>query len=160
MSRFSRLIVALAILLSAMALTPYVALPSEQFRWQAFINVYEQPEVAVSPQIGAPGSEFDVTGSNFPANSQATISVNSHTFPGTVPTDGEGNLAPFQLTTTNASTGTYFVRAAVDSASAAAPFVLDATAPVVESPLTPTLIFDVPRDIAFNQFVYLPIILR
>ena len=43
MNRFRRLLVACAILLSGMALIPYIALPSGKFGWRQFAGAY-QPE--------------------------------------------------------------------------------------------------------------------
>jgi plastocyanin len=46
MNRFRRLLVACAILLSGMALIPYIALPSGKFGWRQFAGAY-QPEPVV-----------------------------------------------------------------------------------------------------------------
>jgi hypothetical protein len=44
MSRSLRLFIAAVVLLSGLALLPYVGLPSERFSWQQFVMVYgEQP---------------------------------------------------------------------------------------------------------------------
>jgi hypothetical protein len=65
MSRSLRLLIALTILLSGLALIPYVGLPSERFGWQQFIMVYgEQPPYNVYLPIiqretsGAPAPGF------------------------------------------------------------------------------------------------------
>ena len=41
MRRLQRFLVALAIVLSGLALAPYIALPSERFSWEAYVGVYE-----------------------------------------------------------------------------------------------------------------------
>ena len=45
MIRYVRLFVALAILLSGLALLPKIGLPSERFSWQQYTGAYEQPAI-------------------------------------------------------------------------------------------------------------------
>ena len=158
MGRFSRFLVALAILLSAAALMPYVALPAEKIDWQLFADTYElPPTVNITPETAAPGSVFDVSCSNFPENSQATIRVNNFTFPTTVPTGPAGSFT-FALTTTTVSTGTYFVTVSVNSASGVDVFSLDPAASL-RSSTSLTTILSVPNGIGITpKRVYLPVI--
>jgi hypothetical protein len=159
MRRFSRLIVVLAILLSAAALTPYVAFPSERIAWQLFAQVYEEPaSLSVSPDNTQPGTYILATGNNFSVNSPATVIVNGQTLSPTIPTDAAGALT-FQLDTTNASTGTYVVTAVTGPKSAADSFLLTGT-PITGTPATGVIIVDVPAGIGFTRFVHLPILLR
>lgn len=159
MRRFSRLIVVLTILLSAAALTPYVAFPSERISWQSFAQVYEEPaSLSVSPDNTQPGTYILATGSNFSVNSPATIIVNGQTLSPTIPTDGVGGLT-FQLNTTIASTGTYVVSAVTGPKSAADSFIL-AGDPISGTPAINVPIVDVPAGIGFTRSLYLPIILR
>jgi plastocyanin len=50
MNRFRRLLVASAILLSGLALVPYIALPSAKFGWQQFAGAYQPEPIVVSIQ--------------------------------------------------------------------------------------------------------------
>lgn len=48
MTRYTRIVIALAIFLSGLALVPYAALPSQPFRWQQFLDAYRPPgEVSI-----------------------------------------------------------------------------------------------------------------
>lgn len=156
MPRFSRVIVALAILLSAMALIPYVALPSERIEWQLFADAYE-PQLGIDSNLGAPGSFFTVTGTNYPANSQVTVIINGQTL-GFVTSDGGGGFT-FQIDTNGAGEGSYFVTATADpSATATVSFVLDSAEPVVGTMNTGLPQIVVPAGAAFTEFLYLPLI--
>jgi len=64
----------------------------------------------------------------------------------------------FILSTTNADEGTYFVTASVNP-STTKKFTLNAADPMRPQEDSGDT-FDVPAGIAFNQFVYLPSILR
>lgn len=115
-----------------------------------------EPELLMQYTTGAPGSYFTVAGQNFPPNETATISVNGRIM-GTTAVNGDGRFL-FILTTANADEGTYFVTASVNP-TVTKQFILSATEPVrpqEESGDT----FDVPVGIAFNDFIYLPAILR
>ena len=105
---------------------------------------------------GAPGSFFTATGTGFPSNITATVTINSVAL-GTVPTDGNGDFA-FILSTANADEGAYVVTASVNP-TASARFILDADEPVRPQEGDST-IFEVPAGIAFTKFVFLPIIMR
>jgi hypothetical protein len=56
MNRFQRLVIALTILLSGLALVPYVAFPSERLVWQRYAGAYQPQHTQFMPVI--------VTGSN------------------------------------------------------------------------------------------------
>ena len=105
---------------------------------------------------GAPGSFFTATGTGFPSNITATVTINSVAL-GTVPTDGNGDLT-FILSTANADEGAYIVTASVNP-TASARFILDADESVrPQEGVGP--IFDVPAGIAFTEFFFLPIVMR
>jgi len=120
------------------------------------VEVATNPSLQINYANGAPGSFFTVTGADFPTDSTASIQVNSLSV-GTVPTDAEGRFT-FLLTTTNADEGAYFVTTSVDS-SATTQFVLNAAEPVRPQEGSGDM-FDVPTGIAFNEFVFLPSIVR
>lgn len=115
-----------------------------------------EPELVMHYTSGAPGSYFSVVGRNFPPNETATITVNGHVM-GTTAVNGNGRFL-FILSTTNADEGTYFVTASVNP-TVTKQFVLNAADPVRPQEDSGDT-FDVPAGIAFNQFVYLPSIVR
>jgi hypothetical protein len=150
--------VALAILLSAMALVPYVALPSQRIEWQLFADAYE-PQLGIDSTIGAPGSFFTVTGTNYPANSQVTVIINGFAL-GTVTSDGSGGFT-FQIDTTAAGEGNYVVTATANpSATATVSFVLDSAEPVVGTMDAGLPQIVIPAGIPFTEIIYLPLILN
>ena len=51
MNRFQRLVIALAIMLSGLALVPYIALPSEKLVWQRYANAYQPQHTQFLPII-------------------------------------------------------------------------------------------------------------
>ena len=156
MNRFPRLVIALAVLLSGLALVPYVGLPAAAFNWQRFAGAYpyQPPTLEIDHDSGKPGSFLNVTGHHYPANSTATIKINNHTL-GTVQTDATGSFG-FQINTASADEGTYFVTVTVNP-SATIRFTLDQNAPLYpQSGSGPIII--VPASIAFTRFVYLPIV--
>jgi hypothetical protein len=117
-----RIAIVLVILLGGLALLPYIDVPAEALTWQLYSGVYEAT-LEVNHDQGSPGSYFLFTGTNYPANSLATISVNGSEI-GEVETDGNGDLS-FIIATANSDPGSYTVTAAVDvNASAAANFTL------------------------------------
>jgi hypothetical protein len=123
--------------------------------YSAFLH-YPPPTVTLNYFSGAPGSYFSVTGENFPTNETAAITVNGHVI-GTTAVDGNGRFF-FLLTTANADEGEYYVTASVNP-SATQKFVLNAADPVRLQEDTGDT-FDVPAGIAFDQFVFLPAIVR
>ena len=156
MNRLPRLVMALAVLLSGLALVPYLGLPAAAFNWQRFAGAYpyQPPTLEIDHDSGKPGSFLNVTGRHYPANSTATIQINNHTV-GTVQTDATGSFS-FQMNTVNADEGTYFVTVTVNPL-ARTRFTLDQNDPLYpQSGTGPTI--TVPAGIAFTRFVYLPIV--
>lgn len=122
MEKTIRVVIVLLILLAGLALLPYVDLPAEALTWQLYSGVYEAT-LDVNHTEGSPGSYFLFTGSNYPANSIANVTVNGIEV-GTVETDNSGNLS-FIISTAHSNPGSYTVSATVDAnASAAANFTL------------------------------------
>jgi hypothetical protein len=165
MNRFQRILIAMACCLAGLSLVPYVALPSEKVSPQVFSNAY-QPTATTTPMptpilrinfpTGKPGSFFKVTGSQFPANSTATISVNGHVL-GTVPTDATGGFV-FSLDTASADVGNYSVTVSVNP-SASSSFTLRADAPLRAAEGNATTL-SVPAGIALSNSLYLPVATR
>ena len=158
MNRLPRLFIALAVLLSGLALVPYMGLPAAAFNWQRYAGAYPyQPAtLEIDHNLGKPGSYLRVTGHHYPANSTATIQINGRSL-GTVPTDATGYFT-FELNTTAADEGAYFVTVTVNP-SATTRFTLDQNATQYPSSGGGTPI-TVPAGIAFTRFVYLPIVFR
>ena len=105
---------------------------------------------------GSPGSHFTLTGENFPAGVQATLSVNGATLTSSLPVNDVGQFILF-LSTADAGPGYYVVRVTA-GASAMNAFVLD-----TQSPLRPQegggTTLAVPAGIAVTpRTLYLPVV--
>ena len=106
---------------------------------------------------GKPGSFFSLTGSNFPPNGTAMVTLNGYTLTNSLVVNSSGGFT-FRLDTSQADSGSYFITTAVNP-SATTSFRLDPTAPLRPPEGSgPTL--NVPSGIAFTQFAYLPLIQR
>jgi len=110
--------------------------------------------LAINYASGAPGSVFTLTGSLFPTNDSAAISVNG-TALGMIPTDGSGDFS-FLLSTTNADVGTYYVMASVNP-SATVQFTLSSDEPTRPQEGIGTVL-DIPGGIAYAESIMLPIV--
>lgn len=146
-----RLSLTLAILLSGMAMVPFINVTAEVITWQSLAGGYE-PILDVNEPEGTPGSIFAFTGSSYPANALATVYANGEPL-GDVMTDGSG-VATFMVNTASASLGLYNVTLEVDiNASATSNVTLSDTGSVV----TPPAGFPGPT---FNlgHLVYLPVV--
>ncbi len=145
-----RMAIVLAIMLSGLAMVPFVELPTYALGWTLFANIYE-PELAVNEAIGAPGSVFTFTGSNYPGDSLAMIYVDGSEI-GTVMTDSSG-MASFLIDTAGALLGVVNVTMEVDinaSATQSVELVVDGAIVLPTDTLGP--IFEIGNP------VYLPTI--
>jgi hypothetical protein len=106
MKHTTRVVIALVILISGLALVPLVGMPAQAFGWQRYAGAY-QPDLAINHISGRTGSYFRITGSGFLPDSLATVRVNGIVV-GTVPTDGAGAL-DFSVSTNQADLGSYTV---------------------------------------------------
>jgi len=130
-------------------------------KWQQFDlyadHAHAEPTLVINHAVGQPGSYFEISGYDYPADSEATIFVNNRTV-GTVPVNNAGAFV-FQLNTTQAEEGGYVVTVTVNP-SATVGFRLDAEAPV-KWPATGTgTLHTVPAGIALTEFNYLPLITK
>jgi hypothetical protein len=142
MEKLTRAFIAALILMSGVALVPYIELPREELTWQRFAGVYDAT-LTVNHPTGRPGSIFTFTGSNYPADSVATVTING-VVAGTVETDATGAMT-FLVHTINAPLGMYTVTAAVDAnATASASFELIDGAPLWPAEGTGPMFFIVP----------------
>jgi hypothetical protein len=130
--KVTRLALTLVILLSGVALIPFIDIPVEAITWKLLAGVYE-PSLDVDKDSGAPGSVFAFTGSNYPPINNATIYVNGSQI-GSVMTDTNG-MATFLLVTNGASVGQYNVTMEVDiNHSATEDIELNSSEPIVIPP--------------------------
>lgn len=106
-----RVLITLLILLSGLAMIPFVELPTAALGWELFAGIYT-PDLTVNQTSGAPGSVFAFTGTNYPANSLANIYVDGNLV-GTVMTDGAGK-GSFLIDTRGSIPGQYNVTMEVD----------------------------------------------
>ena len=121
------------------------------------VLVYEtRPELAINVADGSPGSFFTLTGSDFPANEEATVNINGHDL-GAVSTNENGGFTLI-LSTADADEGLYSVTVRVNP-SATTSFVLDSEAPLRPKEGAGTEI-SVPANIAQTERLFLPFISR
>jgi hypothetical protein len=104
-------VVALVILLSGVAMIPFINLPSEKIGWDLFAGVYT-PELTAIETSGAPGSVFAFTGSNYPPNTTAQLFIDG-VQSGEVQIDENGG-STFLLNTVWAAAGQYNITLEVD----------------------------------------------
>lgn len=149
----TRLAVAGLILLSGVAMAPFIELPRQKLDWTLFAGVYE-PELVVDQPSGAPGSVFTFTGSNYPLDALATVYADGEAL-GTLTTDSNGG-AQFLLATQGALPGHYDITLEVDiNASATVSIHLDESEPVLPPPAG----FDGPT-FAVGHPLFLPFVTR
>jgi photosystem II stability/assembly factor-like uncharacterized protein len=112
------------------------------------------PNLSINYSTGAPSSFFTLTGTNFPPDSLADLTINGHSL-GAITSDSSGSLN-FILSTSQAEEGIYNVTVSVNP-SASVKFVLDNDSPIrlQEGSFT---IFDIPAGIAYTHVVNLPLI--
>jgi hypothetical protein len=153
--QISRLALTVVILLSGLAMIPFVDLPVGAIGWETLAGVYE-PDLSVNEDSGAPGSIFAFTGSNYPPNSVAFIHFNGQAR-GNVMTDA-GGTATFKLDTVGAPPGIYNITLEVDiNASATESIELDESGSVV----TPPAGFEGPTFfLGFPNPIFLPTLFR
>jgi hypothetical protein len=161
MVKVGRILIALAILLSGVAMIPFVELPTGQLGWQLYAGVYDATLVS-NYDTGRPGSFFTFTGANFPPNSLATITAAGPTAGrsgqgnqelGTVMTDGNGQFT-FLLNTEGADVGIYLISATVDAnATATDTIELIATEPLRPAEASGPIMY-------LGGVIYLPVVIN
>ena len=160
MQNIYRVLLALSVLLSGIALVPFVHVPAETFEWQRYAGVYEEPNLEVNYPTGQPGSYFHFLGTGFEAgtglapNSTVTVSAND-TVLGSTMTDSLGNVE-FNLSTADASVGSYYITVEDGNIELTVKVILPEEAPL--RPLEGTGdVFELPGGIAIFE-LYLPVI--
>ncbi|HRQ40972.1 MAG TPA: hypothetical protein PLD25_23910 [Chloroflexota bacterium] len=121
------------ILLSGLAMVPFIDLPAQAaITWQSLAGVYE-PELEVNESLGMPGSVFAFTGSGYPPNTLATVYVDGQ--PLGMALIGGNGVGTFMVNTAGAAIGEYSVTLEVDiNASATRGIELAETGPLVTPP--------------------------
>jgi hypothetical protein len=161
MVKVGRILIALAILLSGVAMIPFVELPTGQLGWQLYAGVYDATLVS-NYDTGRPGSFFTFTGANFPPNSLATITAagpiarsqeQGSEVLGTVMTDANGGLV-FLLNTEGADVGVYLISATVDANATAT----DTIELIASDPLRPAE--GIGPIIYLGNVIYLPVVVN
>jgi hypothetical protein len=147
-----RILIALAVLFSGMALIPFVGLPAEAFSWQQFAGVYTDPALAIDHTQGAPGSFFTITGFNYPPEEDFDVLVNGVKI-GEVTSDAAGGFS-FLIDTNGADPGTYDVM--VGTPTVRFWLIVGATLWPQEGEGT---IFSLPAGIDLH-YIYLPLIYK
>lgn len=147
-----RSVLSLAILLSGIALIPFIGRPTSAIGWKLFAGIYT-PELAVNETTGAPGSVFAFTGTNYPPLSAATVYINGEAR-GVVTTDAAGQ-ATFKVYTTGAAVGLYSVTMEVNiNASATSGFELVEGGAIV----TPPVGFEGATIFIVSEDIFLPVV--
>lgn len=128
----TRMLITLFILLSGMAMVPFIDSPVQAITWRSLAGVYE-PELAVNEDTGRPDSVFAFTGSNYPADSMAMVYANGEPL-GSVMTDSAG-MATFMIDSAGADIGQYNITMEVDiNASATTSIALQTDGQLVTPP--------------------------
>jgi hypothetical protein len=128
----NRLIITAVILLGGVLLLPYVGSARAAINWEVFGGAYT-PDLSVSSNIGAPGSQFAFTGSGYQPNRLAAVFVNGQVVGGVI-TDGNG-AATFIIDVTAVPDGDLTVVMETDAnVSAFKTITVDSTEPVALPP--------------------------
>lgn len=111
------------------------------------------PELNINRNVGAPGSFFTVSGSDYPPDEVATVIINSQEL-NSISVENNGTFS-FILSTTEADEGYY----SLVVGSAAISFVLDSDKTIwPQEGVGPVI--DVPAGIAYTESIFLPATLR
>jgi hypothetical protein len=156
MQHISRILLALTVLLSGVALVPFVDVPAETFEWQRYAGVYEEPELVVNYPNGLPGSFFHFSGTGFSPSSTVTVSANGNIL-GSTTTDDAGNLE-FNIGSTGASLGSYYITVMEGNVSLTERIILWSDAPLRPQEGGGDL-FNLSAGIGITE-LYMPVIVR
>lgn len=128
----SRLIITAFVLLGGVLLLPYVGNARAAINWETFGSAYA-PDLSVSDNTGAPGSQFAFTGTGYQPNWLAIIFVNGQVVGG-VTTDSNG-AGSFIIDTTGVPDGELTVVMETDAnVSAFKIITVDSAGSVVSPP--------------------------
>ncbi len=151
-----KILIALSVFVSGVALAPLMGLPAQGFNWQRYADVYTPAQVTIDHASGQPGSFFLVMGSTFTPNTDVDVSANGVLL-GSLETDDDGELA-FIVNSTGADEGSYFLEV-TGAETGLVQFVLDGNSPLWPDPGTGDPVFVLPANIAIH-LVRMPFIMR
>ncbi len=135
----------------------FLDFPDPAGKWDHFSHDASPASLEMNYDTGAPGSAFNVVGTNFPINSVASIHIN-YQYIGNIFT-GEAGTFTFTLTTDSQTDEGYYIVTVSVNPTASTMLQLDAFEPV--RPLEGDHeSFQIPDDIAITDFIYLPLIER
>ena len=127
-----RLFITTFILLGGVLLLPYVGNARAAINWELFGAAYT-PDLSVSDNTGAPGSQFAFTGTGYQPNQLAIVYVDGDMVGGVV-TDGNGT-GSFIIDSTGVADGDLTVVMETDAnVSAFKTITIDGIEPVVNPP--------------------------
>jgi hypothetical protein len=146
-----RILFALVVFLSGVALVPAIGLPAAGFSWQRYADAYVPTTLEVNHISGQPGSYFTISGSNYPANTALNVTANGILL-GSIDSDAGGNLL-FVINATGAELGYYTI--VVDQGNGAyTRFELKANDPLwAQDVIAPVL--QLPANIG-NHLIFMP----
>lgn len=127
----NRLIITAFVLLGGFLLLPYVGNARAAINWELFGSAYT-PDLSVSDNTGAPGSQFAFTGSGYQPNWLAVVFVNGQVV-GSVTTDSNGT-GTFIIDTTGVPDGELTVVLETDANVSAFKMITVDSAELVVSP--------------------------
>ena len=128
----SRLLITAFVLLGGLLLLPYVGNARAAINWEVFGGAYS-PDLSVSDNRGAPGSQFAFTGSGYQPNRLAAVFVNGQVVGGVI-TDGNG-AATFIIDTAGVPDGDLTVVLETDAnVSAFRAITIDSAEAVITPP--------------------------
>lgn len=150
----NRLIITAFVLLGGLLLLPYVGNARAAINWELFGSAYA-PDLSVSDNKGAPGSQFAFTGTGYQPNWLAVVFVNGQVV-GSVTTDSNGT-ATFIIDVTGVPDGELTVVMETDAnVSAFKTITVDSTEPVVSPPGG----FSAPAFGTTGNSTFLPLVIR
>lgn len=140
-----------------LTLQRYEAFPDPAGKWDHFSHDASPANLEMNYDTGAPGSAFNVVGTNFPINSVASVHVNYQSISNAF--TGETGTFTFTLTTDPQTDEGYYIVIVSVNPTASTMFQLDALEPV--RPLEGDHeSYQIPDGIAITDFIYLPLIER
>jgi len=154
-TKFPRILLALAIFLSGAALVPFMGLPTQRISWERFADAYVPASLEINYHGGAPGSSFRVRGRNYSPDIALQIFANGNLL-GTVNTDSSGDF-DIRINSTGATPGSYIITFSAEGLWVG--FSLHPTEPTRPQEGSGP-VYNLPPGIAYAGMNYLPIIAR
>jgi len=132
--------------------------PDDAGRWDDFIHDPTPVELEINYPSGAPGSAFNISGTNFPVYSIGWVTVNN-TPAGSFFTGPTGDFTLTLTTDVAAQEGTYYVFVSVNPIDSVT-YVLDDVEPTHPVEGSHEVIAVPVETIAYTHFIYSPLVIR